>query len=592
MIFKVLCLFLMMVCMGSSTNTEKPLHLKDILRTDLKDEIVNQYLKADLPDKVKTRIKEYRQRLKEYKENDVPAFSNLDFYQKVVLRDRREMEKIIYSLINMPEIEKYAKDFSNAVQISYEWEGASGPPLGEADSAKEYLTKNPNTPVRPYIDLFLIYRYGIGYSLLLNERKQDHEMEKTVDPRMNHTAVLNNIKVTEKELKEVPEKYRKYLNEALNSSDPLVQAIADDEDRCIFNEYKNHPLKSKPLAPIAIPTALATPSPLLQTAGIPDADGHIPWEKIRGQKWDGLDMELGPRSEMQNIIDKAADGSIADIPEGVYHGSVVANKRHGLTVRGKPGKTWLVLEEQDKDIMVVNDCENVRIEGLGMIHHKTSKCRGDVLVIHSSRRVSIETCDLSGCGVTGIKATNTQDLDIEGCYIHDCSGVNIEMHRVNNAAIHNNLIKVTEDATDGIKLGLVTGKVDIFNNTFVMENSPAITVLKSGKYPYPFADTKIFKNIFCCNRLIGKMAIRDLGVEPQNIQLCLPAMSAVEIKDNCFDTFETTKIDEVILKGAKVEKNVSTKIELDDNFKRISPKEYQDRGAPDLPWINFKIELK
>jgi hypothetical protein len=62
-----------------------------------------------------------------------------------------------------------AKTFASAVPISLEWEGMSEGPLDEADLAGQWLERYPETPLRPFLHLFMAHRLRAGFEAAQRE---------------------------------------------------------------------------------------------------------------------------------------------------------------------------------------------------------------------------------------------------------------------------------------------------------------------------------------------------------------------------------------------------------------------------------------
>lgn len=96
-----------------------------------------------------------------------------------------------------------AKAFAAAVPLQVEWEGMSEGPLDEADFARQWLEKHPDTPLRPFLHLFMAHRFRAAYET----SRREHA--KTLSPM-------------------VARLYREHLAVALQSPNALIACIADD----------------------------------------------------------------------------------------------------------------------------------------------------------------------------------------------------------------------------------------------------------------------------------------------------------------------------------------------------------------------------
>lgn len=96
-----------------------------------------------------------------------------------------------------------AKRFAGAVPLYLEWEGMSEGPLVEADLARQWLDKYPETPLRPFLHLFMAHRFRAGFEA------SRREFGKGLPPIL-------------------AARYHKHLNEALKSSNQLIKCVAKD----------------------------------------------------------------------------------------------------------------------------------------------------------------------------------------------------------------------------------------------------------------------------------------------------------------------------------------------------------------------------
>ena len=98
-----------------------------------------------------------------------------------------------------------AKRFAGAVPLCLEWEGMSEGPLDEAELARQWLDKYPETPLRPFLHLFMAHRFRAGFEA------SRREFGKGLPPILAG-------------------RYHKHLNEALKSSNHLIKCVAEDLD--------------------------------------------------------------------------------------------------------------------------------------------------------------------------------------------------------------------------------------------------------------------------------------------------------------------------------------------------------------------------
>lgn len=164
-----------------------------------------------------SRISEYRLLLKNFH-----SLNNLkirDWVANTTNDRRRDIERSIVALINTPGIRRMAYDYSFKATLYYEWEGMVDGPLNEAKYAQSFLMNNPNTPLKPFLYLFLMHRFRSAYECAVYEK-----MDKSI-------------------IDMFAERYRSYRDLAKNSSDQLVRLIAEDmnSQEYIYLEARSRP---------------------------------------------------------------------------------------------------------------------------------------------------------------------------------------------------------------------------------------------------------------------------------------------------------------------------------------------------------------
>lgn len=211
-------LVLIVVFVGnvSSAKTEEVFLYQTLFFSDIPDYAPENIDLSKYPDSIKSRLLIYQQRAKTFKTKFiVPSFppeAAMGYSQTI------RIEKAIYSLIQSDGIETLAAHYAESAKIYLEWEGESDGPLDEARYAENYLATNPESPLKPYLVLFLLNRYRIAFECLGFEKKTDAQADAA-------------------------SKYRYFLALAGQSADPLVQEIAKDIDRqkYLYIRTANHP---------------------------------------------------------------------------------------------------------------------------------------------------------------------------------------------------------------------------------------------------------------------------------------------------------------------------------------------------------------
>jgi hypothetical protein len=146
------------------------------------------------------------------------------------LQKRRQLERGIVALVEVQGVERLAADYAEEAVIYYEWEAISEKPLQEAGFAEDYLQKKPETPIRPYLYLFLAQRYRCAAEILAREKAKNQE-------------------------KNAREKYQHYLKLSRTQPDPLIGLIAADLESQPYlylraeSPRRSHQLPSSPATP-------------------------------------------------------------------------------------------------------------------------------------------------------------------------------------------------------------------------------------------------------------------------------------------------------------------------------------------------------
>ena len=115
---------------------------------------------------------------------------------------RRNLEGQMVALIGEMASSE-AKVFASAVPLSAEWEGMSEGPIDEADLARQWLERYPETSLRPFLHLFIAHRLRAGCEA----------------SRRENAWGLSPI---------LAARYKEHLAAARSSSNSLIACTADD----------------------------------------------------------------------------------------------------------------------------------------------------------------------------------------------------------------------------------------------------------------------------------------------------------------------------------------------------------------------------
>lgn len=157
-------------------------------------------------------------RLDEYAQHWDSFVTNLDFSEceywvdSITMKKRAGLERGIAALIDHPDISSLALEYASSAICYYEWEGLPEGPGDEAVFALSYMNENPESPLEPYLILFLMHRLRaqreciVSYYIRLDT--------------LRYTAEADSLQVL----------YDSLFSEAVQHPDPLVTYFALELD--------------------------------------------------------------------------------------------------------------------------------------------------------------------------------------------------------------------------------------------------------------------------------------------------------------------------------------------------------------------------
>ena len=120
---------------------------------------------AGLPTDVRAAAISYRQRQDRFRSRLTPP-SDKEWVVQITFAKHVAFERVIWSLFTASDIARVAADFVDFVPLPYEWEGMSEPPTAETEGAEAFLQAHPQTPIAPYLHLFVAHRHLCAASFL------------------------------------------------------------------------------------------------------------------------------------------------------------------------------------------------------------------------------------------------------------------------------------------------------------------------------------------------------------------------------------------------------------------------------------------
>lgn len=98
-----------------------------------------------------------------------------------------------------------------------------------------------------------------------------------------------------------------------------------------------------------------------------------------------------------------------------------------LVIRGTEG-CYIVVEPRYANVLSFYNCQSITVENLTLGHTIGGECAGGVIECTNCEAMGIKGCDLYGCGITGLNATDCHGIVMENTVIRDCSEGIMELH--------------------------------------------------------------------------------------------------------------------------------------------------------------------
>ncbi|MEE2765283.1 MAG: LamG-like jellyroll fold domain-containing protein [Candidatus Neomarinimicrobiota bacterium] len=151
---------------------------------------------------------------------------------------------------------------------------------------------------------------------------------------------------------------------------------------------------------------------------------------------------------IQSLIKNARPREVITIPGGVHIVSqpILVENKNNITIKGEM-VTGIVQNDLNKPVLIINNSENIVFHDLRFGHTETPRgvCDAEVIVIDGSRKIYINGCEISGSGTIGVKGTNSDEIAVVSCFIHDNSWFAFSFRKCKNVRIENSRIMENKD---------------------------------------------------------------------------------------------------------------------------------------------------
>ncbi|MBP3737617.1 MAG: right-handed parallel beta-helix repeat-containing protein [Muribaculaceae bacterium] len=92
-----------------------------------------------------------------------------------------------------------------------------------------------------------------------------------------------------------------------------------------------------------------------------------------------------------------------------------------LTIRSAKGRATLLATPRYANVLEFIDCRDLKLENLVMGHTQDGYCDKGVLELDRCHHVTINDCDLYGCGTEGFVIDGCLDVTVNRTTVHDCT---------------------------------------------------------------------------------------------------------------------------------------------------------------------------
>ncbi|MFZ5987585.1 MAG: stalk domain-containing protein [Bacillota bacterium] len=120
---------------------------------------------------------------------------------------------------------------------------------------------------------------------------------------------------------------------------------------------------------------------------------------------------------------------------------------NNLTIEGKDYmETEISIESSYSDVLSFKFSKGIKLKNITMGHYPDKGyCAGDVVSLDYCTDISINNCDLYGCGTYGVSASDVSNMLMSGSIIRDCSYGIMDLRYCKNISFENNVFKDNED---------------------------------------------------------------------------------------------------------------------------------------------------
>ncbi len=159
-------------------------------------------------------------------------------------------------------------------------------------------------------------------------------------------------------------------------------------------------------------------------------------------------VSVGPRDDLQAVIDAAGPGDVIEIRRGVYDGPITLNGRSDLTFVGKG--TPRIDGGNDNTALILNDCSDLSFTGI-VFQNGAPNC----VFVTGGDSITFEKCRVTNSDDSGMEIDDSQRITIDRCKIQRTGNDGIAMSDDLGVTTDDSLVvntKIKQCRDDGIDL--------------------------------------------------------------------------------------------------------------------------------------------
>nr|WP_316619029.1 right-handed parallel beta-helix repeat-containing protein [uncultured Ruminococcus sp.] len=135
-----------------------------------------------------------------------------------------------------------------------------------------------------------------------------------------------------------------------------------------------------------------------------------------------------------------------------------------LTIRSARGRATLLATPRYANVLEFIDCNDLTLENLVMGHTQDGYCDKGVLELDRCNHVTINDCDLYGCGTEGFVIDGCHNVTVNRTTVHDCTYYTMHVVRSNLVRFNDCIFRDNKESAVYNKDSKVTLKNSLFED--------------------------------------------------------------------------------------------------------------------------------